>query len=187
MSQSGPFLSDIEKIRRRAREHIEQGAVTQNYGGDLQKAVDLLNEAVATELVCVLRYKYHAVVATGLASESVREEFAQHALEEAEHMDWLAERINQLGGKPNLNPEGLTMRSASEYVEGATLVQMIREDLVAERVAIETYRDMVRYFSDKDPTTRALLEKILAKEEEHADDMASLLQLHGGTSRGDGG
>ncbi len=171
-------VADISEIRRRARLHMEQGPVTTNYGGDLQIAIDLLNEAVATELVCILRYKFHAAMATGIASESVKKEFIQHAQEEEEHLDMLVERINQLGGRPNMNPDGLARRSASEYVEGNTLVDMIREDLVAERIAVETYRDMVRYFGDKDPTSRVLLEAILAKEEEHAQDMADLLAAH---------
>ncbi len=178
MSQNGAFVQDIQEIRRRAREHIDDGAVTGNYGVDLQTAINLLNEAVATELVCTLRYKYHATMATGLASEGVRKEFAEHAIEEQQHMDWLVDRINQLGGKPNLNPEGLLTRSAAEYVEGETIVDMIKEDLVAERIAIETYREMVRFFGDKDPTTRTLLENILATEEEHAADMQELLALH---------
>jgi bacterioferritin len=135
---------------------------------------------VATEIVCVLRYKFHAVAATGLASEAVKQEFAEHAREEEQHLDLLCERINQLGGKPNLNPEGLLSRAASEYVEGDNLVDMIKENLVAERVAIQTYRDMVRYFGDKDPTTRVMLEGILAQEEEHANDMHDLLVSHEG-------
>jgi bacterioferritin len=156
------------------------GAVTQNYGGDPQVAISLLNEALATEIVCVLRYKSHAVVATGLASESVKEEFAQHAKEEEEHMDLIAERINQLGGKPDFNPDGLTSRAASQYEEGETLVDMIRENLVAERIAIEHYRDLIRYFGDKDPTTRVMLEGVLSQEEEHANDMHDLLVAHEG-------
>ena len=135
---------------------------------------------MATEIVCVLRYKSHAVAATGLASESVKEEFAQHAKEEEEHLDLIAERINQLGGRPNLNPEGVTTRAASQYVEGENLVDMIRENLVAERIAIEHYRDLIRYFGEKDPTTRRLLERVLAQEEEHANDMHDLLVAHEG-------
>src|ERR1700757_4933171 len=176
MSARGDFLSDIKEIRRRAREHLGEGAVTQNYGGKVEDAIALLNHAVATEIVCILRYKFHAVCATGIASEAVKEEFAQHAKEEEEHLDLLAERINQLGGKPNLNPDGVGSRAASEYVEGENLVDMIREELVA----IETYREMVRYFGDKDPTTRVLLERILAQEEEHANDMHDLLVTHEG-------
>lgn len=176
----GTFIADMNEIRRRARQHLNEGAVTQNYKGKVEDSVGLLNHAVATEIVCVLRYKFHAVCAAGLASEAVKEEFAQHAKEEEQHLDLLTERINQLGGKPNLNPEGLQSRAASEYIEGENLVDMIKEDLVAERVAIETYRDMVRHFGDKDPTTRVLLERILAQEEEHANDMHDLLVSHEG-------
>jgi len=180
MSTRGNFLSDIKEIRRRAREHLSEGAITKNYGGKVEDAIALLNHAVATEIVCILRYKFHAVCATGLASEAVKAEFAQHAKEEEEHLDLLAERINQLGGKPNLNPDGVVSRAASEYAEGENLVDMIKEDLVAERVAIETYREMVRHFADRDPTTRILLERILAQEEEHANDMHDLLVTHEG-------
>jgi bacterioferritin len=180
MSESNWFLSDIEAIRSKSRTDLTAGAITQNYQGDVQKAVDILNHAVATEIVCVLRYKYHAVVATGISSEAVKEEFAQHAKEEEIHLDWLIERINQLGGRPNMNPDGLSARAASQYVEGLNLIDMIKENLVAERIAIETYRDMVRYFADKDPTTRILLERILAQEEEHANDMHDLLVDHEG-------
>jgi len=176
----GTFLADMNEIRRRARQHLDDGAVTQNYKGKVEDSIALLNQAVATEIVCILRYKFHAVCAAGLASEAVKEEFAQHAKDEEQHLDLLAERINQLGGKPNLNPEGVASRAASEYVEGDNLVEMIKEDLVAERVAIETYRDMVRFFGDRDPTTRVLLERILAQEEEHANDMHDLLVTHEG-------
>jgi bacterioferritin len=178
--QTGWFLADMEGIRRRARAQLKAGAVTDNYQGDVKQAVQLLNHAVATEIVCVLRYKYHAVVATGISSDAVKEEFSQHAKEEEEHLDMLCERINQLGGKPNMNPEGLLSRAASQYVEGKNLIDMIKENLVAERVAIETYREMVRYFGDKDPTTRTMLERILAQEEEHANDMHDLLVQHEG-------
>ena len=174
------LLADIEEIRRRARQQLSDGPVTTNYGGKVEDAIALLNHAVATEIVCILRYKFHAVCATGIASEAVKAEFAQHAKEEEEHLDLLAERINQLGGKPDLNPDGVGARAASEYVEGESLVDMIKEDLVAERVAIETYREMVRYFGDRDPTTRVLLERILAQEEEHANDMHDLLVTHDG-------
>lgn len=175
MAQPGSFAMDVQAIRRRAREHMEQGAVTSNYGGNVETAVKVLNDALATELVCVMRYKFHAVTAQGINSEAVKQEFAEHASDEQEHADWLAERINQLGGKPNFNPDGILSRSATQYVEGETLLSMIKENLVAERIAIETYREMVRYFSDRDPTTRKLLESILAKEEEHANDMQDLL------------
>jgi bacterioferritin len=177
---NGSFVEDIQEIRRRAREHLEHGAITDNYGVDLETALNLLNEAVATEIVCVLRYKFHATAATGIASKAVRDEFAEHAQEEQQHLDMLAERINQLGGRPNLNPDGLSSRAASQYVEGDNLIAMIREDLVAERIAIETYRDMVRWFGDRDPTTRIMLEEILAVEEEHANDMHDLLVRHEG-------
>ena len=180
MASKGTFVTDITAIRKRAREKLDKGAVTENYGGDVDTAIALLNEAVATEIVCVLRYKFHAIAATGIASESVKEEFAQHAEEEEQHLDWIAERINQLGGKPNMNPDGVTTRAASQYAEGENLVDMIRENLVAERIAIEHYRDLIRYFGDKDPTTRTLLERVLAQEEEHANDMHDLLVSHEG-------
>ncbi len=169
------FAMDLDAIRKRAREHMETGAVTPNYQGDVEKAVEILNEALATEIVCVLRYKYHCVAALGIHSDAVKEEFAQHARDEQEHADMIAERINQLGGNPNLSPEGLHTRAATQYVEGDTLTQMIEEDLVAERIAVETYRAMIRYFADRDPTTRQMMETILAKEEEHANDMHDLL------------
>jgi bacterioferritin len=178
--RAGKFVADMKEIRRRAREHLAEGAITQNYKGKVEESIAILNHAVATEIVCILRYKFHAVCAAGLASEAVKEEFAQHAKEEEQHLDLLTERINQLGGRPNLNPEGVASRAASEYVEGDNLVEMIKEDLVAERVAIETYRDMVRHFGDNDPTTRVLLERILAQEEEHANDMHDLLVTHEG-------
>jgi len=180
MSAPGQFVADIKGIRQRARQQLGDGAVTKNYGGKVEDAIALLNHAVATEIVCVLRYKFHAVCAAGLASEAVKEEFAQHAKEEAEHLDLLSERINQLGGKPDLNPDGIVGRAATEYIEGDNLVDMIKENLIAERIAIETYREMVRYFGDKDPTTRIVLERILAQEEEHANDMHDLLVSHEG-------
>lgn len=170
-----PFLSDIKELRRRARQHIEKGAVTSGYQADLETVHRLLNEALATELVCVLRYKRHQFMARGLEAQSVAQEFAEHAAEEQTHADRIAERITQLNGEPNFNPEGLATRSHSEYQEGTTLTEMIKEDLVAERVAIESYSEMIRYFGDKDPTTRRLMEEILAKEEEHADDMQTLI------------
>jgi bacterioferritin len=178
--RAGTFLADMQEIRRKAREHLTEGAITQNYKGKVEESIAILNHAVATEIVCILRYKFHAVCAAGIASEAVKDEFAQHAKDEEQHLDMLAERINQLGGRPNLNPEGVASRAASEYVEGENLVDMIKEDLVAERVAIETYRDMVRHFGDNDPTTRVMLEGILAQEEEHANDMHDLLVSHEG-------
>jgi bacterioferritin len=155
---------------------MERGAVTEDYGGDVEQAIALLNTALATEIVCVLRYKYHAVMASGIHSESVKAEFEEHAADEQDHADRLAERINQLGGKPNMNPEGMLSRSHSEYIEGETLVDMIRENLVAERIAIESYREMIKFFAGHDPTSRKLLENILEKEEEHASDMHDLLE-----------
>jgi bacterioferritin len=175
MAASGSFALNIQELRRRAREHMEAGAVTSNYEGDVNTTIKILNEALATELVCVLRYKYHAIAAVGIDSEAVKKEFAEHASDEEEHAEMIGERINQLGGKPNFNPEGLTTRSATQFVEGNSLLNMIEENLVAERIAIETYREMVRYFANHDPTTRKMLETILAKEEEHANDMQDLL------------
>ena len=178
---SQPFLTDIEELRRRARQQIEKGAVTQDYGLDPKQAVDILQNALATEIVCVLRYTMHWVAATGIASEGPKDEFLEHANEEREHMQVIAERINQLGGKPNFDPEGLASRSASQYGgNDLNLVEMIRENLVAERIAIEHYRELIRYFGDKDPTTRVMLEAILAVEEEHANDMHDLLVAHEG-------
>ncbi len=179
MATKQPFLTDVTELRKRARQHMERGAVTNDYGGDVEQAVALLNTALATEIVCVLRYRYHAVMAAGIHSESVKSEFEEHANDEQGHADRLAERINQLGGKPDMNPDSLTKRSHSQYVEGETLVDMIKENLIAERIAIESYREMIKYFADHDPTTRKLLEEILEKEEEHANDMGDLLQSHG--------
>ncbi|HEX5049177.1 MAG TPA: ferritin-like domain-containing protein [Gammaproteobacteria bacterium] len=174
-----PFLSDIQTLRKRAREHIEQGAVTQGYNADRETVLKLLNEALATELICVLRYKRHHFMATGIHSQSVAAEFLEHANEEQGHADEIAARIVQLGGAPNFSPEGLASRSHAEYVEGDTLVDMIKEDLVAERIAIDSYREMVQYCGNNDPTTRRMLEGILAVEEEHADDLVSLLEQLG--------
>lgn len=170
-----PFLTDIKTLRKRARKHIENGAVTEGYKGDRETAVKLLNEALATEIVCVLRYKRHYFMATGIHSEAVAAEFLQHANEEQGHADEIAARIVQLGGAPNLNPDGLSSRSHAEYIEGETLLDMIKEDLVAERIAIDSYRDMINYFGNDDPTSRRMLEGILAVEEEHADDLVSML------------
>jgi len=174
-----PFLSDIQEIRRRARQHMEKGAVTEGYKADIETVLKLLNEALATEIVCVLRYKRHQFMANGLNAQSVAEEFAEHAAEEQSHADRIAARITQLDGEPNFNPEGLLMRSHSEYKEGKTLIDMIKEDLVAERIAIESYSEIVRYLGNDDATSRRLMEDILAKEEEHAEDMASLLDRLG--------
>ena len=170
-----PFLTDLQTIRQRARAHIEEGPVTGGYRADREAVVKLLNDALATELVCVLRYKRHFFMAQGTRGETVAGEFQAHAAEEQVHADQLATRIVQLGGEPDFNPAGLITRSASEYVEGSTLEEMVREDLVAERVAIDTYTEMIHYIGDDDSTTRRLLEEILAKEEEHADDMRDLL------------
>jgi bacterioferritin len=171
-----PFLTDIQTLRARARQHIERGAVTPGYRANRETVIKLLNEALATEIVCVLRYKRHFFMATGINAQSVAQEFLQHANEEQAHADQIAQRIVQLGGQPNFSPDGLTTRSHSEYVEGESLVDMIKEDLVAERIAIDSYRDMINYFGNDDPTTRRLMETILATEEEHADDLASLLE-----------
>jgi bacterioferritin len=170
-----PFLTDVQELRRRARQHIEEGAVTNGYRADRETVVNLLNEALATEIVCVLRYKRHYFMAQGIHADPIAQEFLTHANEEQGHADQLAARIIQLGGAPNFSPEGLLSRSHSEYVEGTTLVDMIKEDLVAERVAIDSYNEMIRYVGDKDVTTRRMLETILAVEEEHADDLASFL------------
>ncbi|QDE67974.1 MULTISPECIES: ferritin-like domain-containing protein [Myxococcus] len=175
-----PFLTDITEIRRRAREHLEEGAITEDYEGDVNATIKLLNDALATEIVCVLRYTYHYVAAVGIQSESVKDEFGEHAREEQQHALRIAERINQLGGKADFNPEGLLTRSASQYAEGQNLVDMIKENLIAERIAIQTYQEMVRYFANHDPTTRRMMEDILAKEEEHANDMHDLLVAHQG-------
>ena len=168
-------INQIQEIRERARKQISEGAITEDYKLDRKQVVSLLNEALATELVCVLRYKFHYYMATGIHSQSVKEEFKEHAEEEQEHADWLAERIKQLGGKPEMNPATITTLSHSEYKEGTSLADMIREDLIAERIAVETYREIIRFFGDKDPTSRRMMEEILAKEEEHADELADLL------------
>lgn len=174
-----PFLSDVKELRRRARQHMEKGPVTQSYKGDIKQVVNILNTALATEIVCVLRYKRHYFMARGINKDSVAAEFLAHASEEQGHADLIAERITQLGGAPDFNPEGLATRSHSEYVEGNSLVDMIKENLIAERVAIESYTEIIRYFGDKDPTSRRLMEQILAVEEEHANDMADLLEQQG--------
>lgn len=170
------FLTDLKMLRARARQHIEQGAVTPGYRADREVVLRLLNEALATEIVCVLRYKRHYFMATGIHSQSVAAEFLEHANEEQVHADRLAERIIELRGAPNFSPEGLLSRSHSEYIEGNSLADMIKEDLVAERIAIDSYGEMIRFIGEDDPTTRRLLEEILASEEGHAEDLASLLE-----------
>jgi bacterioferritin len=168
-------ISQIEKIRERARQHITEGAVTEDYKLDRKQAIAILNEALATEIVCVLRYSFHYFMATGIHSQAVKAEFKEHASEEQEHAERIAERIKQLGGKPDMNPAILADRSHSEYREGTSLADMIREDLIAERIAVETYREIIHFFGDRDPTSRTMMEEILSNEEEHADDMADLL------------
>jgi bacterioferritin len=179
MAKAKPFVSDIENIRKRARKDIEKGAMTAGYSADRATVVKLLNHALATELVCVLRYKYHYYMASGINSQSVKAEFLQHANEEQGHADLIAERITQLDGKPNLSPDGLLSRSHSDYVEGDDLVDMIKENLVAERIAIDSYREIIDYIGTDDSTTRRMLEGILAMEEEHAEDMNTLLEQLG--------
>src|SRR6476661_3848389 len=175
----GAFLTDVQEIRKRARQHVEKGAVTEGYRADRETVVKLLNEALATEIVCVLRYKRHYFMASGIHAEGVAAEFLAHANEEQAHADQIAERIVQLGGEPDFNPEGLAMRSHAQYVEGRDLVDMIKEDLVAERIAIDSYREIAQWLTGKDSTTRRIMEEILAKEEEHAEDLNSLLQNMG--------
>ncbi|MFO1465315.1 MAG: ferritin-like domain-containing protein [Steroidobacteraceae bacterium] len=182
-----PFLSDVNELRQRARQHIEQGAVTPSYSANKQTVLKILNEALATELVCVLRYRRHYFMAEGLLAEAIKQEFLQHSQEEQEHADKIAERIVQLGGEPDFNPEGLTMRSHSEYQAGTDLESMIREDLVAERVAIESYREMIAFLKDHDHTTRRILEHILAVEEEHAEELSSMLKNLAAQARGRAG
>ena len=175
VSRKQPALSDIETLRSRARENIGQGAVTAGYGAEREMVIKLLNEALATELVCVLRYKRHYFMATGIHAASVAAEFLEHATEEMAHADMLAKRIVELRGEPNFCPVGMADRSHAEYVEGKTLKDMIKEDLIAERIAIESYREMIGYMGDQDPTTQRMLKEILASEEEHAEDLSSLM------------
>lgn len=174
-SDAGAFLSDVATLRARARQHIEEGAVTGGYSLNAHAAVKVLNDALATELVCTLRYRQHAFVARGIHSDPIAQAFLAHSNEELAHADLLAKRIVQLGGTPEFNPDRLSQRSHAEYAACETLEAMIRENLVAERIAIESYREMVRYFAEHDPTTRAMLEGILAMEEAHADELADLL------------
>jgi bacterioferritin len=174
-----PFLTDIKTLRERARQHIQNGAVTEGYSADRETVIKLLNEALATEIVCVLRYRRHYFMAAGINAEGVAAEFLKHSNEEQGHADQLAQRIVQLKGEPNLNPEGLLTRSHAEYIEGETLTDMIKEDLVAERIAIDSYREMITYFGNDDPTSRRMMEGILAVEEEHADDLVTLLEKMG--------
>lgn len=176
MSKNKPFLTDIKTLRARARKHMETGAVTPGYKADRKKVIELLNEALATELVCVLRYKRHFYMAGGINAQPVAQEFLKHAVEEQGHADLIAQRIVQLQGAPNFSPEGMLTRSHAEYVEGENLIEMIQENLVAERIAIDSYSEMIRYIGDDDPTTRQMLVGILAMEEEHAEDLATMLQ-----------
>ena len=179
-NDSQPFLSDVKTLRERARANLNEGAIGSTYVGDVKKTIDILQAVLATEIVCVLRYTQNAVAATGISSEGVRTEFQEHANEEMEHVHLVAERINQLGGDPNFNPEGLLTRSASQYSQGGNLVDMIKENLVAERIAVDHYRELVRYFGNNDPGTRNMIEDILRVEEEHANDMHDLLVAHEG-------
>ena len=180
MKKDQPFLTDVTQLRAQARASIGKGAVTPTYQGDVNQTIEILQSVLATEIVCVLRYTMNAIAATGISSEGVKAEFEQHAKEEQGHARQVAERINQLGGKPNFNPEGLATRSASQYVDAANLIEMIKENLVAERIACDHYRELIRFFADKDITTRVMMEGILAKEEEHANDMHDLLVAHEG-------
>jgi bacterioferritin len=175
MNEQRPFLQDIEELRRRARQDMEKGALTSAYELDVNQAVDVLNRVLASEIVCVLRYKRHFYMAQGIHAEPIAQEFLQHANDEQLHADQVALRITQLQGEPNFNPEGLLTRSVAEYKEGTTLIEMIQEDLIAERVVIMWYAEIARWFGEADPTTRRLMEDLLAKEEEHADDLANLL------------
>src|SRR6201984_2256402 len=166
------FITDVKKLRDNARKHMEKGSVTEGYKADREQVTKVLNDVLATEIVCVLRYKRHYYMAQGISSDSVKEEFLQHAKEEQKHADWVAERITQIGGEPNFNPEGLATRSHSEYKPGESLTDMIKEDLVAERIAIESYSEIIRWLGNDDPTSRVLIEQILKVEEEHANDMS---------------
>jgi bacterioferritin len=176
-----PFLSDVKELRRRARESIEKGAVTSSYGLPTEDTIAILQSALATEIVCVLRYTMHAVSAAGLNSKAAQQEFEEHAKDELDHMNTIADRINQLGGVPNMNPEGLLTRSHTEYGPAdLDLVGMLKENLIAERIAVESYTEIIRFLGNKDVTTRTMLEKILQVEEDHANDMHDLLVAHEG-------
>ena len=179
-SDTQPFLSDVKTLRERARANLNEGALGSTYVGDVKQTIEILQSVLATEIVCVLRYTQNAVAATGISSEGVRAEFQEHANEEMEHVHLVAERINQLGGNPNFNPEGILTRSASQYSQGGNLVEMIKENLVAERIAVDHYRELIRYFGNNDPGTRNMIEDILRVEEEHANDMHDLLVAHEG-------
>jgi len=178
--QSEPFLTDIKTLRERARKNIGEGGITEAYQGNPERAIEILQTVLATEIVCVLRYTMHAVAATGISSDGVKAEFDEHAKEEHEHARAVAERINQLGGKPDFNPKGLESRAASQYGSAENLIEMIKENLIAERIAVDHYRELIRYFGNKDPSSRLMLERILAVEEEHANDMHDLLVAHEG-------
>jgi len=180
MSSEQAFLSDVKTLRERARQNLDDGAIGSNYVGDVDKTIEILQSVLATEIVCSLRYTQHAIAARGISSEGVKAEFAEHARQEWEHVQQVAERINQLGGEPNFNPEGLLTRSASQYSQGGNLVELIKENLIAERIAVDHYRELIRYFGNDDPGTRNLIEDILRVEEEHADDMHDLLVTHEG-------
>jgi bacterioferritin len=169
------FVSDLKKIREQARRHMEAGAVTEGYKADREQVIAVLNDVLATEIVCVLRYKRHFFMARGINADSIKAEFLQHANEEQQHADWVAERITQLNGEPNFNPEGMASRSHSQYQEGSSLIEMIKEDLVAERIAVQSYSDIVRWLGEDDPTTRRLIVEILKSEEEHAEELANML------------
>jgi bacterioferritin len=170
------MLTPTKELRARARKHIEEGAVTDDYHADKKIIIGLLNHALATELVCVLRYRRHYFMATGINAKSIAQEFMEHSAQELMHADKLAQRIVELGGEPDFNPATLTARSHAEYIEASTLKDMLKEDLIAERIAIESYREMINYINTTDPTTRRVLEEILSVEEEHAEDLASLIK-----------
>lgn len=171
-----PFLTDIKAIRERARKHVLEGAVTDDYQADREKVIEILNDALATEIVCVARYNAHYYLASGINAKAIKAEFLEHAKEEQEHADWIAERITQLNGKPDFNPAGLLSRSHTEFITGDSLVEMIREDLIAERIAVETYREIIQYLAQDDPTSSQLMKRILAQEEEHAEDLKTMLE-----------